>query len=263
MFVSILYKSPFWDKLPLKNRIIKIIGIGVLLYVIIHSLLYSKYFNNSTFTNYRKYIYYIVVLDIITTITIHFNNKNKSVYNQQLLHNNERYIDYNPYYQQNISNNYTQWKARDPSIGYVGLPSDPSIGGIKPNTEQLKWQNMHQYNYKSDKYDNIKLNDVNTQQDNLPLTTYSMEGSRSKPTYNNSTSKSQSLTTSKTQLNIIDDKSSMCIPTYLMDGSRSKSTYLMDGSRSKSTYRSNKKKLDIIENITEKSDDIPIYKPND
>ena len=181
MFVSILYKSPFWDKLPLKNRIIKIIGIGVLLYVIIHSLLYSKYFNNSTFTNYRKYIYYIVVLDIITTITIHFNNKNKSVYNQQLLHNNERYIDYNPYYQQNVSNNYTPrkgqasrhtlWKGREASRHTQSTNSIIDSGYVKPNTDQLEWQNMHQYNYQSDKYDNIKLNDINTQQNNLQLKT--------------------------------------------------------------------------------------------
>ncbi len=149
MFIYILYKSPLWNKLPTKNRIIKIFGIGILLYFIIQSLLYSKYFNNNTLTNYRKYIYYIIILDIITTITtmtISFNTEKK-------------YIDYNPHYQQNMPYRRV---AEQNSYMPRNVPLDVTLHSASsdiPNS-QIEWQNMQKYN---DQYDNIKLNDIETQ----------------------------------------------------------------------------------------------------
>ena len=231
MLIYTLYKSPLWNKLPAKNRIIKIFGIGILLYFIIQSLIYSKYFNNNALTNYGKYIYYIIILDIITTITtmtISFNTENK-------------YIDYNPRYQQNIpygrlaeqadipygrlveqaniplalGRGFEKADIPDARISQYHLVNNThSINSVANN--QIEWQSM-------DQYDNIKLNDIKTNQGKLQSITY-----------NNSTNNSQLL--SKIKQNI--DEQSYDIPVYKSDKIKKKS------------------------NIDDVSYDIPSYKPN-
>ena len=68
MFFYIVYKSPLWPNMRLKNRNVRVFLAGILLYIIFHSFLYSKYFeNDGTLKNYRKYIYYVLTVDILIT----------------------------------------------------------------------------------------------------------------------------------------------------------------------------------------------------
>jgi hypothetical protein len=98
MLYLILYKSELWKKIDNKSRCIRIFVLASIIYILIHSLIYSKYVENyDTFTEYKKYIYYMILIDLTLTLiyiyaTCKQNNK-KKIKNKR----NMRYIRYNPY----------------------------------------------------------------------------------------------------------------------------------------------------------------------
>jgi len=93
MFFYALHKSSLWKKISKKNRNIRIFITGSIIYIIIHSYLYSKYINEYKFiNNYRKYIYFLILVDLILTfIGLKTNNK-------------KRKLIKNPHYKQNMIN---------------------------------------------------------------------------------------------------------------------------------------------------------------
>ncbi len=126
MFFYIIHKLPVWTKMKLKNRNARVFLMGIIWYVILHSFLYSKYFNDGgTMRNYRKYIYYVLIIDIIITsvsITVpslmkkkHRKRKyikwNKALPNKRLLQYNYQ----NPQLQQDIEGD--QFNNQDIGLG--------------------------------------------------------------------------------------------------------------------------------------------------
>lgn len=66
MLYNILYNSALWKKLDTKSRNIRIMVLSSVLYVIILSFLYSKYVEDiEIINNYKAYIYYIMICDLI------------------------------------------------------------------------------------------------------------------------------------------------------------------------------------------------------
>ena len=69
MFFNIAYRLPIWKDIDDKSRNIRILILGVILYVILHSFIYSTYVNGNNFIlNKRKYIYYLIGSDIIIAL---------------------------------------------------------------------------------------------------------------------------------------------------------------------------------------------------
>jgi hypothetical protein len=60
-----IYKSSLWKKLDSKNRYFKVFILGTLFYIILSSFLYSKYVeNNEIVQKYKKYVYYMMGIDV-------------------------------------------------------------------------------------------------------------------------------------------------------------------------------------------------------
>ncbi len=75
MIFFILYKLPIWKNLDNKSRNIRIIIVGIILYIILQSYLYSNYgSNNKYLSEYRSKLYYIIGLDISITGVNMINN---------------------------------------------------------------------------------------------------------------------------------------------------------------------------------------------
>lgn len=65
MFYSIIYKSSLWSTIDPKSRVTRCIILSTIIYVIIHSFLYSYYGDDSEFiSQYREFIYYIIAFDM-------------------------------------------------------------------------------------------------------------------------------------------------------------------------------------------------------
>jgi len=81
MIINSIYSSSIWKKLSKtdnKSRNFRIMLIGIIIYLIIHSFIYSKYTdNNKVITNYRHYMYYIIGFDLLLFYIIAMNQSNK------------------------------------------------------------------------------------------------------------------------------------------------------------------------------------------
>nr|QBK88453.1 MAG: hypothetical protein LCMiAC01_01300 [Mimivirus LCMiAC01] len=101
MFFYAIYKSPIWKNLSPKNRSIRVFMAGALLYVIFHSFLYSNYLNNIQAINkYKKYIYFVIAIDILVTAFITYRSRSSSI--SISTQNKFLHPRYNPYPQQYI-----------------------------------------------------------------------------------------------------------------------------------------------------------------
>ena len=71
MFFNTIYKFPIWNDLDKKSRYIRVLILGVILYVASYSFLNSNYVNNISFVqDYKHYLYYLIGVDLCTISTI-------------------------------------------------------------------------------------------------------------------------------------------------------------------------------------------------
>lgn len=70
MLINLIYKSPIWSNIDAKSRLLRVLVIGVLCYVAIHSYLYSQ--SNEYILKYRNYFMYIACVDILAILTIYY-----------------------------------------------------------------------------------------------------------------------------------------------------------------------------------------------
>lgn len=79
MFFYLIYKSPLWKDKETNARNARVVALGIILYVFLHSYLYSNYSEGKDFiVNNRKYIYYLFVMDVITTLGfLYYGSGNK------------------------------------------------------------------------------------------------------------------------------------------------------------------------------------------
>lgn len=76
MFINTVYRLPIWYDIDTKSRNIRILILGIILYIITHSFIYSKYVDNYQMVlNYRNYIYYLIALDLTIVGFLMFTNK--------------------------------------------------------------------------------------------------------------------------------------------------------------------------------------------
>lgn len=85
MFFYIVHNSPFWNKMPNKQRNIRTFITGSVLYIGLHIFLYSKFAEGKKeLTYFRNYMYYILLIDVIAMAVIY-----KLYYGKNILGNDE------------------------------------------------------------------------------------------------------------------------------------------------------------------------------
>lgn len=70
MLINLIYKSPIWSNIDAKSRLLRVLVIGVLCYVAIHSYLYSQ--SNEYILKYRNYFMYLACVDVLAILTIYY-----------------------------------------------------------------------------------------------------------------------------------------------------------------------------------------------
>lgn len=66
MFFNAIYRLSLWKDLDNKSRNIRILILGAVLYIIIHSFIYSNYVESiEIIEQYRDYLYYLIGIDLI------------------------------------------------------------------------------------------------------------------------------------------------------------------------------------------------------
>lgn len=76
MFYTIAYNLPIWNYLENKDRNVRIFILGTILFVLLHSFLYSTYISNPVVMEKRFLIYFLIPFDmLIVAILIFFFSK--------------------------------------------------------------------------------------------------------------------------------------------------------------------------------------------
>lgn len=71
MLLTTLYKSSLWNNLKKNDRNIRIFLTAIVIYILLHSFIYSKYVDeNEKVLSYRKYIYYVILIDLVAGIIL-------------------------------------------------------------------------------------------------------------------------------------------------------------------------------------------------
>ncbi len=71
MLISILYRSGLWKKLDIKSRAMRIIILGIAVYIFLHSYINSKWGSgNELLQRYKKWLYYGAGMDLALTIIL-------------------------------------------------------------------------------------------------------------------------------------------------------------------------------------------------
>jgi hypothetical protein len=66
MFFNAVYRLPIWKKLDNKTRNLRLLILGAILYIAVHSLIQSKYLESDELVkNYKHYLYYITAIDLV------------------------------------------------------------------------------------------------------------------------------------------------------------------------------------------------------
>lgn len=80
MFFNAVYKLPIWKNIDNKSRNIRLLVLGAVFYVIVHSFLYSKYVENiELIENNKKYLYYLMIIDLGSVGLLMFMNDSKKI----------------------------------------------------------------------------------------------------------------------------------------------------------------------------------------
>jgi hypothetical protein len=80
MFYYGINKLPIWGNSGLKSKLIKIITAGTFLYIIIVSFLFSSYVKNIPMVpQYRRYIFAVLLLDLLATVGINYMYQKKKI----------------------------------------------------------------------------------------------------------------------------------------------------------------------------------------
>jgi hypothetical protein len=80
MVLYSLYKMPLFTDMAPKDRYLRIFVISTVIYIIVHSFLYSSYLNNDGFAaRYRHYCYYLIMLDLLLTTAVYLFSGDKPV----------------------------------------------------------------------------------------------------------------------------------------------------------------------------------------
>lgn len=78
MFFNAVYKLPIWKNIDSKSRNIRLLILGATFYIILHSFLYSKYVEDiELIENNKKYLYYLMVVDLASVGLLMFMNDSK------------------------------------------------------------------------------------------------------------------------------------------------------------------------------------------
>lgn len=79
MFYNIVYQLPLWNNMEPKSKNIRVLIYGTILYIVIYSLLYSKYVEDyETIDAYKHWIFYLAALDSAIIIYRMYCNQSKT-----------------------------------------------------------------------------------------------------------------------------------------------------------------------------------------
>ncbi|CAH6421235.1 Hypothetical protein KVN_LOCUS194 [uncultured virus] len=106
MFFYILNKSQLFSNIETKSRNFRLFIIGCLLYVILHSYLYSAYVDSNQFlSNNRKYIYIIILADILLYLYTYYFVKTSPIIKNTKLKKNKILTNLKQNYEQDFKVN--------------------------------------------------------------------------------------------------------------------------------------------------------------
>lgn len=76
MLISLIYNSPVWSNLDTTSRVLRIIAVGLVCYIAIHSYLHSTYVdNNELILKYRSYLIYLAGVDLLGVLALYYTSK--------------------------------------------------------------------------------------------------------------------------------------------------------------------------------------------
>lgn len=75
MFYNVVYRLPIWTNIDSKSRNLRLIVLGTILYIIVHSFIYSKYVDDyKIILENRKFLYYLIAIDLSIVVILMFLN---------------------------------------------------------------------------------------------------------------------------------------------------------------------------------------------
>lgn len=98
MFLYALYKSPLFHDTAPRDRLLRIFVVATVVYIVIHSYLNSTYVSEDGFlSNYRHYLYYLLIVDLIGTLINYFLGSSQPVKDKKMKRGPPRQANYPPY----------------------------------------------------------------------------------------------------------------------------------------------------------------------
>ena len=105
MLINAVYRLPIWYDIDIKSRNVRILIFGIILYIIVHSFIYSKYVeNNELVLRYRNYLYYLIGADLVIIGLLMLTKKTNKEKNKKIKNLNKFRMPYNIYYPQHRLN---------------------------------------------------------------------------------------------------------------------------------------------------------------
>lgn len=79
MFFNAVYRLSIWEDLDNKSRNIRLLVLGAILYIIVHSFIYSNYVQSiDIIQKYRNYLYYLIGIDLSLVGVLMFTENTKN-----------------------------------------------------------------------------------------------------------------------------------------------------------------------------------------
>lgn len=98
MFLYALYKSPLFHDTAPRDRLLRIFVVATVVYIVIHSYLNSTYVSEDGFlSNYRHYLYYLLIVDLIGTLITYFLAGTQPAKDKKIKKSLPRPANYPPY----------------------------------------------------------------------------------------------------------------------------------------------------------------------
>jgi hypothetical protein len=156
MFFNIIYRSPIWQNLEANTRNIRILILGSIFYIIIHSFIYSRYVNAYQMVlNYRKYIYYLIMCDlaIVGLMIFLFTDSQQNKKEKQLIKKkNKKKKKKNP---MNLMNHMRQFPIMPTNLPINLFPPFQQPTFNKPFLKPII--NESEHNNPENKFEDIEL----------------------------------------------------------------------------------------------------------